>query len=226
MSPAAPPSTGPRHPEICLVAVSERIARQLRQPSGPAGRVIGHVLNQLNRPINRSAVRRLQLDGAETVLEVGFGGGVALDLILDRTDGLVAGIELSDAMLTRGRRRFRRQIEGGRLELMSGGVSEVPYADARFDRVLSTHTIYFWPDPAQGLREIHRVLTPRGRVVLAAECPEDLGRRAYARHCGFRIFRDHELEDLLRGAGYSDVAVQREGTRAFGSFVFAQGLKP
>jgi arsenite methyltransferase len=207
------------------VAASERVARQLRHPSGPSGRVVGRLLNQLNRPINRSAVRRLQLDGAESVLEIGFGGGVALDLILDRTDGLVAGIDVSDAMLARGRHRFRRQIGRGRLELMSGAVSEIPYADEHFDRVLSTHTIYFWPDPAQGLREIHRVLAPRGRVVLATECPEDLGRRSYARH-GFRILRDHELEELLSGGGYSEVAVQREGTRAFGSFVFAEGLKP
>jgi arsenite methyltransferase len=207
------------------VAIAERIARRLRQPSGPTGRAVGPLLNQLDRPINRSAVRRLRLAGHESVLEVGFGGGVALDLILDRTDGLVAGMDVSDAMLARGRRRFRRQIEQGRLELMPGGVSEIPYADGRFDRALSTHTIYFWPDPAQGLREIHRVLAPRGRVVLATECPEDLGRRAYARH-GFRIFRDDELVELLGTAGFSDVAVEREGTRIFGSFVFAEGQKP
>jgi arsenite methyltransferase len=207
------------------VTLSDRIARQLRQPSGPTGRALGHLLNQLNRPINRSAVRRLQLHGSESVLEVGFGGGVALDLIVDRTDGLVTGIEVSDVMLARGRRRFRRQIEQGRLQLMSGRVSEIPYTDERFDRVLSTHTIYFWPDPAQGLREIHRVLAPRGRVVLATQCPEDLQRRSYARH-GFRILRDHELAGLLSDAGYSQVAVEREGTRAFGSFVFAEAVKP
>ena len=207
------------------MAISERIARQLRQPSGPTGRAVGHLLNQLNRPINRSAVRRLQLAGHESVLEVGFGGGAALDLILDRTDGLVSGIEVSDAMLAHGRRRFRRQIEQGRLELTPGGVSEIPYADARFDRALTTHTIYLWPDPAQALREIHRVLAPRGRVVLATECPEDLGRRSYARH-GFRIFRDDELVELLGAAGFADVAVEREGTRIFGSFVFAEGQKP
>jgi arsenite methyltransferase len=165
------------------------------------------------------------LAGHESVLEVGFGGGVALDLILDRTDGVVAGMEVSDAMLARGRRRFRRQIERGRLEVMPGGVPEIPYADASFDRALSTHTIYFWQDPAKGLREIHRVLAPRGRVVLATECPEHMGRRSYARH-GFRIFRDNELEDLLRSAGFSGVAVEREGTRVFGSFVFAEGHKP
>jgi arsenite methyltransferase len=108
---------------------------------------------------------------------------------------------------------------------MPGGVSEMPYADARFDRALSTHTIYFWRDPAQGLREIHRVLAPRGRVVLATECPEDLGRRSYDRH-GFRIFRDDELVELLGSAGFSDEAVEREGTRIFGSFVFAEGQMP
>ena len=204
------------------MAVSERIARQLRQPTG---RAVGHLLNQLNGPINRSAVRRLRLAGHDSVFEVGFGGGVALDLILDRTDGLVAGMEVSDAILARGRRRFRRQIEEGRLELMLGGVAEIPYADARFDRALSTHTISFWRDPAQGLREIHRVLAPHGRVVLATECPEDLGRRSYDRH-GFRIFRDDELVGLLGTAGFSDVAVEREGTRIFGSFVFAEGQKP
>jgi hypothetical protein len=62
-------------------------------------------------------------------------------------------------------------------------------------------------------------------MVIATECPEDLGRRRYARH-GVRIFRHAELEQLLEGAGFSAVAVQREGHRLFGSAVFATGVRP
>jgi arsenite methyltransferase len=175
---------------------------------------MGHILNRANRRINGSAVDRLALGGTESVLEIGFGGGVALAQILERTDGLVAGIEISDAMIAQGRRRFRRQLEQGRLELRKSGVSEIPYADGRFDRALTAQTIYFWPDPGAGLNEIHRVLKPGGRLVLATASPEEMDKRSFTRH-GFRKFDDEELEALLQGAGFSDVVVERDGPRVF-----------
>jgi arsenite methyltransferase len=109
-----------------------------------------------------------------------------------------------------------------RLQILRGSVSSLPFADRRFDCALTVHAIYFWPDPGEGLREIHRVLKPGGRLLIASECPEDLGRRAYARH-GFRIYRDGELAGLLREAGFADVTVEREGHRVFGSAVFTAG---
>src|SRR5215211_1337328 len=103
------------------MAVAERLARQLGQPSGLAGRAVGHILNRANRTINRKAMDRLDLAGSESVLEIGFGGGVALAGILARTDGFVAGIEISEAMLESCSRRFRRELERGRLQLEKGG---------------------------------------------------------------------------------------------------------
>lgn len=194
--------------------LSERIARQLRQPSGLAGRAMAYVLNRGNRTINARAVERLELTGKENVLEIGFGGGVALAQIRERTEGFVAGIEISDSMLAHGRRRFSKDIKDGRLELEKAGVSDIPYDNGRFDRVLTVQTIYFWPDPAAGLREIHRVLGPGGRLVLAAAPREEMEKRSFTRH-GFRKFGEEELGELLRGAGFLDVGVERDGPRVF-----------
>jgi arsenite methyltransferase len=198
------------------VGLAEALARQLRQPSGVVGRAMGHILNLANRPINRWAVERLDLGPSDAVLEIGFGGGAALAGILDRTRGRVAGIEISEAMIDGARRRFRREIGQGRLEVGPGDVSEIPFEDGSFDRVLTVQTIYFWPDSAAGLREIHRVLKPGGTVLVATAAKEEMDKRSWARH-GFRKFEDNELRGLLQGAGFADVVIARDGARVFSS---------
>lgn len=175
---------------------------------------MGLVLDRGNRTINQQAVDRLAVGGAQRVLEVGFGGGGTLARILARTDARVAGVEISDAMLSRARRRFRRELADGRLELERASVAELPYPSESFDRVLTVQTIYFWPDPPAGLRELRRVLEPGGRIVIATAAREEMEKRSFTRH-GFRKFSEQELHDLVRQAGFDEVSVDRDGPRVF-----------
>ena len=167
-------------------------------------------MNRGNRPINQAAIDALQLGAADRVIEIGFGGGVALKELLRRTDAGVVGVEISQAMLRLARWRFRRALTAGRLELADADLARLPYADETFDRALAVQNIYFWPNVEAGLSELHRVLRADGRLVVATAPKELMDRRDFTRH-GFRKFTEKELEDLFFNAGFGGVEARRRG---------------
>lgn len=137
---------------------------QLARPHGVLAPATGFVLNVVNRPINRWTIGALRLTGSEQVLDVGFGGGVGLELVRRRlTSGRVVGIDISAEMAVAAARRFA----GDRVRVLQTDVAALPFADASFDRAYSVNSVFFWPDPAAGLAEIHRVLRPGGLAVIA-----------------------------------------------------------
>jgi SAM-dependent methyltransferase len=145
----------------------EWIARQAARPSGVLGRLLGRVMAVETAEANRLALELLEPRRTDHVLEIGFGHGATIER-LSRTvdDGVVAGIDVSHAMLKLARRRNCAAIARGRVQLSLGSVDQLPHRDAEFDRVLSVHTLYFWPEPQRAFAEIRRVLKPSGRLVL------------------------------------------------------------
>lgn len=142
---------------------------QLRKPHGPLAPVTARVLNVVNQPINRWTIGALGLTGAEDVLDVGFGGGLGLGMVLRRlTRGRVAGIDISEEMVFGARKRFAEEIATERLTVTQAAVEAIPFEDGSFDRAYTVNTIFFWPDVPAGLSEIHRVLRPGGLLVIAA----------------------------------------------------------
>jgi arsenite methyltransferase len=176
---------------------------QLRRPHGPLAPLTARILNVVNRPINRFAVGALQLSGHENVLDVGFGGGVGLTLVLNRlTTGRVAGIDISQEMVRRARESFGDVIAAGRLRVVGASVEAIPFADESFDHAYTVNTIFFWPDLPTSLSELHRVLRPEGRLVIAAPPAAFVMARAagLAPPTGVAGIRD--ARRLVRDAGF------------------------
>ena len=72
---------------------------------------------------------------------------------------LAAGMDVSDAMLGRAE-SLSAQLPN--VVFARGGVDAIPWETGYFTKVLSVESAYYWPDPAQGVREIFRVLSPGG----------------------------------------------------------------
>jgi arsenite methyltransferase len=178
-------------------------------------------MNRLNRGMHAAAADTLAPGPGDRVLEVGFGGGTLLEELLRRTpEGRVSGLELSETMLHRARRRLRRHLETGRLALQGGTVDRLPFASGAFDGAVSVNTVYFWPDPFQSLSELHRVLAPGGRLVLGYGAPEAMAAMPFTAH-GFRLYAVDEVEALLRKAGFDGIASRSHG-QGRGAFVVTE----
>ena len=94
------------------------------------------------------------------VLDVATGtAGVALQLG-ERTPGCIVGVDLTEAMLRRGRENVARSRAGSRVQLVAGRAEQLPFPDDAFDALTFTYLLRYVDDPAATLVELARVLKP------------------------------------------------------------------
>src|ERR1700742_4360599 len=139
------------------------LMHQAEKPRGAVGVVMGWLLESGNAVQNRATVDALAPPHGASVLEIGFGPGHALEMLaMSRPLGLVAGIDHSQLMVARARRRLNGRRGDAALDLRVGDAGDLPFPDDRFDLVFAVNTVYLLPDPERALAEMAGVLKPGG----------------------------------------------------------------
>jgi SAM-dependent methyltransferase len=119
-------------------------------------------------PVSEAVVGMAAISPGQDVIDLACGTGNAALLAAGR-GARVVGIDTSARLLEVARKRARTQ--GIDVDFREGDLLELPVADGTADVVLSVFGVIFASDPAQGLREVERVLRPGGRVLLSAWIP-------------------------------------------------------
>lgn len=177
------------------------LARHLRRPEGFLGRFLSRRLDRRNHDLIAAAVEALDPAAGSVVADIGFGGGVGLQLLLEAPGVEEAvGIDISSSMLAAARRRFGAELAAGRLRLDSGSLGEMPLRDASLDGALTVNTIYFLDDLGAALAELGRVLRPGGRLAIGIGDPDAMAEMPFTAH-GFRLRPIAELELAIADSG-------------------------
>ena len=128
-----------------------------------------HVFGKVFQEGRESAIRNLNVQPGETVLEVGVGTGIALPMYPSHCR--IVGIDLSEGMLAKAKERAEAlRLSHVQLHRMDAGAME--FADDSFDVTLSTYGAMFTPDHSGPAREMLRVTRSGGRIGMANWTPE------------------------------------------------------
>jgi SAM-dependent methyltransferase len=192
-----------------------RADREVRRPSGRASRA-RYAEPIYHKPNFAAILQGLSLRSEDRLLEVGCGGGSFLKEALTSGCG-AAAIDHSADLLAVAARQNSRAIRAGRLHLVYGDATTLPFADGRFSCAVMTGVLGFLPEPEAALRELARTLAPKGRLAVYSGTKKMYGTPAAGpkRKGGVRLYEDRELVRFAQRAGLTDIRVEHPDLTAF-----------
>ena len=206
----------------------KKILGQCRKPTGHFGRLLAHGMNLGHASLTTWGLSHIDISSDSVSLDIGCGGGKTLNRLATKAEnGKAYGIDCAEPSITVSRKKNRKFIMTGRVEVLQGTVSSMPFADEMFDLVTVIESHYFWPDFAEDLLEIKRVLKPSGQLLIVGAVYKtakfERRNRRIVKESGMTYLSAQEMADSLHTAGFAQASVYEE--RRKGWFC-ATGIRP
>ncbi len=153
-----------------------------------------------NEEMRDRAIEIAEIDETDRVVDVGCGTGFATLGLLKKTDKII-GLDQSQHQL----REAGKKPEIEEIDTILGDAENTPFHDDLFDVVWSSGSIEYWPEPVETLRELRRITTPGGRILVVG--PKKPGNRLIAGITDriMLFYTENEAEEMFRNAGWVNI---------------------
>jgi len=153
----------------------------------------------------------------ETVLDLGAGTGIDVFLAAKKVGphGRVIGVDMTEDMVAKGS-LLAGQHGYGNVEFRLGYIEQLPVDSGTVDVVISNCVINLTADKLASFKEVHRVLKPGGRILIAdlvtaGDLPPDVRASAAAwADCLAGAMPKMAYLETIRSAGFAAVTVVSE----------------
>jgi len=178
-------------------------------------------MNLTHAPLTNWGLGLIEFQDGWTMLDIGCGGGATLKRLLKRSkNAQVYGIDISEESVAKAIEVNADMIDK-QVFVQQGSAATLPYENAKFDLVTAVETVYFWPNLPYCLKEVCRVLKPRGHFAIMVEVVDTNSKWTNVVD-GMTAYTPEQLKTLLDDTGF----VQTEIHRKKPSYVTIHGVKP
>ena len=204
-----------------------RIDADPGKPEGFAGEVMLQRMNNHHASVTEWGQSFITAEKPRHILDIGCGGGGALERISERYPyAKLYGVDYSKTAVEESLKHNIALLSDGRLQVECASVEKLPYEDSSFDVAYTVESFYFWPDPAENLKEVYRVLKNSGALFVIADLYEhdgmDESARQYLKDRGLYSPTAEVFEKIFKDAGFSEVIIH---TKEDTDWICAEGRK-
>ncbi|WP_353626174.1 class I SAM-dependent methyltransferase [Bacillus sp. JCM 19041] len=157
----------------------------------------------------------------KAVADIGCGTGRLLLRGISEANEL-AGVDLSAGMVQRANGLFQAEGVSETAKAIVGDAMDLPLARDHYDLVFSTCVLFLLPDPQQGIKELSRILKPKGTLFLLNPAPE-MDQKSAEAYANKHNFSELETVYLLKWATVSERR-HRKSKQQLNEMLFTAGI--
>ncbi|UED78503.1 class I SAM-dependent methyltransferase [Lysinibacillus sp. CD3-6] len=152
------------------MTILQRLIEQAKHPNGLIGSIMLRIMNVAHRGMTSWLIESGAIKNGDIVLDIGCGGGKTIQA-LSRINhhGKIYGIDFSEQAIRNATKVNKKDVASGKVIVKQASVSNIPYPDAYFDKIIACQTHYFWQDFAKDVKEVFRVLKKDGQFIIISE---------------------------------------------------------
>ncbi len=202
------------------------IGKQMQFPSGIFGKIVFAWMTRMTIAHARWTVDLMDIQPNEDIIEIGFGNGANIKLLLQRVGkGSVTGVEISETAMEMASKKNAKAISEGRVKLHKVSGNALPFAAGIYDKACTVATAYVIEDPGAVFQEMYRVLKPNGRAAVTFPVRENFIKFKPVDTEGFYFHELADLEKAFRDAGFANCRTESNDQVRFGAHCML-GEKP
>ncbi|MCI5773628.1 MAG: class I SAM-dependent methyltransferase [Erysipelotrichaceae bacterium] len=183
----------------------------------PEGRFGAWVLKGMNKghaALASWGLNFFDIQDGQRILDIGCGGGANIARLLHSyPSSLVDGIDHSLQSVLVSKQLNQEAIIMQRCHIYQADVQALPLEDSSYERVIAIETVYFWPDIIKCFKEVQRVLSKGGSMLIVCEMSDPIKGQKWSKYCEqMKIYKPQELKKSLEAAGFENIIIHEKGT--------------
>ncbi len=152
------------------ISLLSKWIEQVKKPKGKVGSIMLGLMNSAHNGLNKWAFNKIELKENAVTLDIGSGGGKTIHTLSKMiNNGKLYGIDHSEQSVKESIKKNIVDVNTGKVVIRQASVSNIPFENDYFDLITAFQTHYFWPDLKNDVKEVFRVLKPKGTFMIVSE---------------------------------------------------------